>query len=63
MKKHIRNFLDFVIAWLVILPAFWLLINYSSLHEKIKELYFIVFKIPYYKGQGKFHPYVTRTDQ
>lgn len=63
MKNGIKDFLDLVFAYLVILPVFWLIIQYGAVHEKVKELYYIVFKIPYYKAPDKFHSYVVRTDR
>ena len=63
MKEHIKNLFDFVFSWLVIIPGFYLIITYGAIHEKVKELYYIVFKIPYYKAPDKFHYYVKRTDR
>ena len=63
MKKHISNFLDFVVSYLIIVPGFYLICTYCEIHEKVKELYYIVFKIPYYKGNYKSHYYVKRTDR
>lgn len=47
-------------AYLVAVPAFWLLIQYSHLCELIKEGYYIVFRIKYVKLKDKFHPVVRR---
>jgi hypothetical protein len=63
MKKHISNFLDFVVPYLIIVPGFYLISTYCAIYERVKELYYIVFKIPYYKGTYKSHYYVKRTDR
>ena len=63
MNERIKDFLELMFAWLVIIPVCWLLIQYSALHEQVKELYYRLFGIPYYKGRDKFHDYVRRTDR
>ena len=55
--------MDFVVSYLIIVPGFYLICTYCEIHEKVKELYYIVFKIPYYKGTDKSHYYVKRTDR
>lgn len=63
MNERIKDFFELAFAYLVILPVFWLIVQYGALHEKVKELYYRLFGIPYYKGQDKFHYYVKRTDR
>jgi len=61
--KWFRNLLDLAFAWLVLLPGFWVIIQYSRLHEKVKELYYILFSIPYWKVPDKFYHYVVRKNK
>jgi hypothetical protein len=63
MKKLLKDFVGLAFALLIILPAFWLLVKYGALHERVKELYYRAFNIPYYKGKDKFDYYVKRTDR
>lgn len=63
IKQNIKDVLDWSLAFLVILPAFWLIIQYGAVHELVKEMYYRAFRIPYYKGNDKFHHYVRRTDK
>ena len=63
MNGRIKDVVDLIFSYLVIVPVFWLLIQYSAICERIKESYYRAFNIPYYKGNGKFHPYVKRTDR
>jgi hypothetical protein len=58
MNKRIRDFF-----LLMVVGVFWLIIQYCALHERVKELYYRLFGIPYYKGYDKFCPYVERTDR
>ena len=51
----LKNVLDFVL-----LPVFYLIVWYDFIHTKVKECYFIVFRIPYYKIPSKFKYYVVR---
>ena len=64
MKSRVKDFCDFVLSWLIIVPAVWLINMYGSLHELIKELYYRTFNIPYYKRKDvKGSNYVKRTDK
>ena len=56
-----KRILDFFL--LMVVGVFWLIIQYCALHERVKELYYRLFGIPYYKGYDKFRPYVERTDR
>jgi len=44
----------------MLIAMFYLAIWLSAFAENVKEFYYIVFRIPYYKGKGKFHKYVVR---
>jgi hypothetical protein len=60
MIKLIKNFLDLLVAWVIILPGFYLLLAVSWAHIRITECYYKVFRIPYYKMPDKFGYYVVR---
>ena len=62
MNERIKDFFLLMVVWLGV-GVFWLIIQYCALHERVKELYYRLFGIPYYKGYDKFHPYVERTDR
>lgn len=63
MKERSKNFIDYAFSYLVILPVFWLVIKCGNSATKIKEFYYIVLRIPYYKAPDKFGYYVVRTDR
>lgn len=62
MNERIKDFFILMVVWLCV-GVFWLIVKYGALHERVKELYYRLFGIPYYKGHDKFHPYVERTDR
>jgi hypothetical protein len=62
MNERIKDFFLLMVG-LLIGGVFWLSIQYSALHERVKELYYRLFCIPYYKGQDKGQDYVRRTDR
>jgi len=63
MNERIKDFFLLVLIHGLILPVFWLIVWYSDLHERVKEMYYRLFGIPYYKGRDKFNDYVRRTDR
>jgi hypothetical protein len=66
MNERIRDFFLLVLVHGLILPVHWLIVRYIALHERVKEMYYRLFGIPYYKGYDKFHytDYtVRRTDR
>lgn len=63
MKSWLRNLLDSLITYLIILPGFHIIIVYSAIHERIKEFYYQIFSIPYIKQRDKGNTYVKRVDR
>ena len=55
IKRLAERILDSMLTAL-----FYLAIWFSAFAENVKEFYYIVFRIPYYKGRDKFHDYVVR---
>lgn len=46
-----------------LLALFYIVIGIEWLSLKVREAYYILFRIPYYKGNGKFNDYLVRTDK
>ena len=44
----------------VLAVLFYIAIGLGAAATRVQEAYYIVFRIPYYKGTGKFHYYVVR---
>lgn len=63
MNERIKDLIGCVIAYLVIVPVFWLIIQYGKVADKITECYYIIFRIPYRKAPDKFGYYVVRMDK
>ena len=63
MKSWLRNLLDSLITYLIILPGYHILIVCSAIHERIKEFYYQIFSIPYIKQRDKGNTYVKRIDR
>ena len=63
MNERIADIVDCLLSYLILIPIFYFIIWFGALQEKIKQIYYIIFRIPYYKGQGKFHLYIKRTDK
>ena len=62
MNERIKDFFQLMFVRLI-MPVFWLIVQYSALHERVKEMYYRLFGIPYNKGWDKFHYTVRRTDR
>jgi hypothetical protein len=62
MNERTKDFFRLMFVRLF-MPVFWLIIQYSALHERVKEMYYRFFGIPYHKGWSKFHYTVRRTDR
>lgn len=63
MIKLIKNFFDLLVAWLIILPGFYLILALSWFHIRAQECYYRLFNIPYYKMPDKFGYYVVRKNK
>jgi hypothetical protein len=59
MIKRLEDLADYMFAWTII-AILYLTIAYDYVQVHVREAYYKMFSIPYYKGQGKFGPYITR---
>jgi hypothetical protein len=63
MNERIKDFFLLMFVRLI-MPVFWLSIQYGILHERVKEMYYRFFGIPYHKDWDKFlHYTVKRIDR
>jgi hypothetical protein len=62
MFKRLKDLVEYIGAWLIVV-IFHAIILYCRGYEIVKEVYYIMFRIPYYKQMDKYHTYVKRIDR